>query len=143
MARRSTDSGLSDRDRNVLLRLEKHGWFVNKVMSDDTMPQFAYSFGLYERWKHPELILFGMPLDAMHTVINNAAKEISGGGSYADGGKTNDLFNEYPCAFRRVEPAWYPMTFKWTSWYYTSVDFPALQLVWPESQRALSMGVRV
>jgi hypothetical protein len=124
--------GLSDHDRSVLERLEKHGWFVNKIAGDERTPQFAYSFGLYERWQHPELILFGLDLNAMHTIVNDAGEKIRNGVRYIDGDITSDLFNEYPCAFRRVDPAWYPTTLSWAAWYYASADFPALQLVWPD-----------
>jgi len=50
---------------------EEHGWFVMKVGEDQDSPAFAYSFGLYEEFRHPEIIIFGLNLSHMHRHINN------------------------------------------------------------------------
>jgi hypothetical protein len=132
MTRQSTDSGLSEHERNVLQRLEATGWFVNKIAEDGEGPGFAYSFGLYERYRHPEIIIFGLPLDTMHRLINDIGKQVSGGKQYGDGDQSRDLLEDYTCVFRRVNPLRYRSTLTWTVWYYQSASFPALQLFWPD-----------
>ena len=88
MPRRSGDTHIDGRDRDLLLRLEQHGWFVMKVGAGDGEPAFAYSLGLFENFNHPEIILFGLDLDTMHTLINlNPAVEPvqTGAGNAATG----------------------------------------------------------
>jgi hypothetical protein len=132
MTRRSTDSGLSERDKSVLQRREEHGWFVNMVQADSDLPAFAYSFGLFEEFKHPESIIFGLDSAVMHNIINDAGDEIRKGTRHTDTTMTGDLLEGYDCAFRRVNPLQYRETCAWTVWFYESIEFPALQLFWPD-----------
>ena len=71
MTRHSTDSSLTEDERDVLRKRETTGWFVNEIAEDGEGPGFAYSFGLYERYRHPEIIIFGLPPDVMHQLIND------------------------------------------------------------------------
>jgi len=76
MTRHSTDTGLTERDVDLLKTLEKWGWFVTKVGAGDSESAFAYSMGLYENFHHPEIVLFGLDLEVMHRLINNAGSRI-------------------------------------------------------------------
>jgi hypothetical protein len=131
--RHSTDPGLSDRDRELLLRLETHGWYVIKVGAGAGEPAFAYSLGLYERFGHPELILFGLTLDTMHQLINDAGEQIKNGKRFEDGQHYDDLLDDYPCAFRLVRREEYGSHLTYTQWFYQGSDFPVLQMVWPDT----------
>ena len=132
MPRHSTDLGLSDTDRELLRRLESHGWYVIKVGASDVEPAFAYSLGLYEKFRHPELILFGLDLETMHQLINDAGEQISKGHQYESGQQYGDLLDDYPCAFRVVTREKYGRHLTYTQWFYNGSDFPALQMVWPD-----------
>jgi uncharacterized protein DUF4262 len=133
MARHATDTGLSEHDRNVLERREDHGWFVMKIAEDDRGPGFAYTFGLYEEFKHPELVLYGLDPGHMHRLLNDAGKRIKAGTRYyQDGDVIHDLLEGYRCAFRSVNPRWYSKTCTWALWFYQQRSFPVLQLVWPD-----------
>ncbi len=135
MTRRSTDADLTPHERDVLQRLELTGWFVNIIAEDERGPGFAYSFGLYERFQHPEIILFGLGGKVMHELINEIGEAVKRGHRYGEGDETSDLLaGGYPCRFKQVNPRWYPETLTWTSWFYRSTDFPALQLFWPDKQ---------
>lgn len=59
--------------------IQAHGWHVVKVMADASGPAFAYSIGLFETFKHPEVLLFGFEPDLMHCIINNVGSEIRNG----------------------------------------------------------------
>jgi hypothetical protein len=132
MTRHSTDSGLTEHERDVLRKLETSGWLVNKIAEDEEGPGFAYSFGLYERYRHPEIIIFGLPPDIMHRLINDIGKQVASGKGYSDGDETRDLLEDYACVFRRVNPLRYKETLTWATWFYESSYFPALQLFWPD-----------
>src|SRR5437016_1622877 len=79
MTRHSTDAGLDEKDVKLLETLEKWGWFVTKVGAGQGEPAFAYSMGLYENFHHPEIVLFGLDLEVMHRLINNAGSQIRDG----------------------------------------------------------------
>lgn len=132
MTRHSADPGLTEHERDVLQRLETTGWFVNKIAEDDQGPGFAYSFGLYERFQQPEIIIFGLPPDIMHRLIDDIGKLMGAGKRYNDGDETRDLLEDYACVLRRVNPLRYRETLTWTAWFYESCTFPALQLFWPD-----------
>ena len=91
MTRHSTDTGLDEKDAKLLETLEKWGWFVTKVGAGDGEPAFAYSMGLYENFHHPEIVLFGLDLDVMHRLINNAGSRIRDGLKFEEGQKYDDL----------------------------------------------------
>jgi hypothetical protein len=132
MTRKSSDTDLTEHEKDVLTRLEATGWFVNKVAADKIGPGFAYSFGLYDSFNHPEIILFGLPPETMHQLINDIGKQLQNGIRYADGDQTHDLLEGYVCQFGLVDRHWYKTTLTWAGWFYKSVDFPALQLFWPD-----------
>jgi len=134
MSRHSTDPDLSEQEVSVLLRREQHGWFVNRIFEDATGPAFAYSFGLYEEFGHPEIIIFGLPLETMHHLINDIGNRVRDGHRYSAGDQTRDLLKGYTCAFGMVNPLQYRKTCTWTIWFYESYRFPALQLFWPDKQ---------
>jgi len=134
MTRRSTDAGLDAKDVKLLETLEKWGWFVIKVGAGDSEPAFAYSLGLYENFNHPEIILFGLELEGMHRLINDAAERIKKGQRYDECRRYDDLLEGYQCEFRKVNPSHYDGLLNYTLWYYKNARFPVLQLVWPDLQ---------
>ena len=132
MTRHSNDPGLDEHDAKLLETLEKWGWFVTKVGAGDIEPAFAYSMGLYENFHHPEIVVFGLDLDVMHQIINNAGAGVREGQKFEEGKKYDDLLQDYPCVFRRVDPTHYDGLLNYAVWYYEGSHFPALQLIWPD-----------
>lgn len=132
MVRLSSDSGLSERDFTLLETLEQRGWYVIKVGATETEPAFAYSLGLYEHFRHPEIILFGLDLETMHRLINAAGEQIRQGQIYEEGRRYADLVKDYSCEFRIVNPRHYKGLVTYALWYYQGSPFPVLQLVWPD-----------
>jgi hypothetical protein len=130
--RRSGDADIHERDRNLLLRLERHGWFVMKVGAGDGAPAFAYSLGLFENFNHPEIILFGLDLETMHTLINDVGELVRSGQRFAAGDTSDQLLDGFTCAFRPVAKSQYGAHVTYTVWYYGNEEFPVLQLVWPD-----------
>ena len=134
MSRRSTDPNLSEHEASVLKRREQHGWFVNSIAEDADGPAFAYSFGLYEEFGHPEIIIFGLPEATMQQLINDVGRKVQSGVKYFAGDRTSELIEDYTCAFGAVNSLQYRKTCTWTVWFYEGDSFPALQLFWPDKQ---------
>jgi hypothetical protein len=107
MPRHSTDANLTEHEISVLQRREQHGWFVNRIAEDASGPGFAYSFGLYEEFGHPEIIVFGLAEETMHRLINDVGKLVRCGAEYSAGDQTSDLLKGHTCAFGMVNPLQY------------------------------------
>jgi hypothetical protein len=137
MPRHSTDTNLSEHEISVLQRREQHGWFVNLIAADSSGPGFAYSFGFYREFSHPEIIVFGLVEETMHRLINDLGEQVRSGVRYSAGDQTSDLIKGYTCAFGMVNPVRYRETCTWAVWFYESDVFPALQLFWPDKQNRL------
>ena len=86
----------------------------------------------YENLDHPEMVLFGLDVDVMHHLINDAAKQIQRGVKHEEGHRYDDLIAGYSCEFRVVPPVRYKGFLNQTIWYYNGSPFPTLQLVWPD-----------
>ena len=132
MVRHSTDKDLHEKDAELLHTLEEWGWFVIKVGAGDAEPAFAYSIGLYENFKHPEIILFGLDLGVMHRLINDVGKRIREGQRFDEARRYDDFFKGYQCEFRNVNPSRYEGLLTYDIWYYKRSPFPVLQMIWPD-----------
>jgi hypothetical protein len=126
MVRRSTDVDLDEKDAKLLESLEQWGWFVTKVGVSDSAPAFAYSMGLPENLKHPEIIISALELGMMHRLINVAGKRVRQGHGYKEGQRYDDLLKGYPCEFRKVNPNHCYGLFDYAIWYYKGLPFSTL-----------------
>ena len=72
-------------DAQMRADIATYGWHVVKVLEDDEGPAFAFTIGLWQRFQHPELIVFGLPLETMHQMLNGAGAAVRAGRPYAAG----------------------------------------------------------
>jgi hypothetical protein len=121
-------------DAQIQADIDTYGWHVIKVCEDDEGPGFAFTIGLFRRFQHPELIIFGLPPDTMHLMLNAAGEAIRAGRSYTPGNDYDDILEGYDCTFRTVPRRQYKEYLGYARWYYQGDDFPALQLVWPDRE---------
>jgi hypothetical protein len=121
-------------DRKLLADVEQHGWHVMGVEEDDEGPAFAYSIGLYRSFRHPEVIVLGLPVQVMHRLINAVGEEVRSGERFEHLDESDEVLDGYNVAFRTVEWRHYGDYFGYARWFYRGDGFPALQCVWPDSQ---------
>jgi hypothetical protein len=119
-------------DRKVRREVEQYGWHVLNVIPEGEHAPHSYSIGLFATFKHPEIVIIGLPADTAHRFINNIAEEIKDGGTFAADSRHDHLMEGYDVAFVRVEDAAYPEYFGRAIEYYGGVAFPVLQMVWPD-----------
>src|SRR5262245_36961608 len=120
--------------RKVIRDVNTHGWHVVKVSALDEHPGWAFSIGLFYTFRHPEILMFGLSLDLMHRLINSLGEEVRTGRRFETGFEHDDLVEGYRCAFRDVDPAWYPSVLGFATWYYKRAAFPTIQCFWPDKQ---------
>jgi Domain of unknown function (DUF4262) len=122
---------MSGADAKVLGDINEYGWHVVKVFSKSDGPDFAYSIGLYESFRHPEILVVGLALDTMHQIINNIGADVKAGKMFEAGSQYPDILDNYDCAFREVLKNNYAHLFGWAISHYKGTEFPAIQCVWP------------
>lgn len=112
--------------------IEKYGLVVNQIEATEYLPSFAYSIGLWETYKHPEIICFGLSIELMHEIINDVAALIKDGQTIVAGEVNTEIFKDARAAFLPVDKRNIADYFNPAISYYNTDDFPALQLVWAD-----------
>jgi hypothetical protein len=121
-------------DQQVLDDVAKLGWHVMNVLNLPDSPGWAFSIGLYKTFKHPEVVVFGLNPDLMHSIINSVGEAIRSGKQFKDGEQYPDLIEAYSCMFKTVNAAWYQPFLGYANWFYGGTDYPVLQCIWPDKE---------
>jgi hypothetical protein len=124
-----------DSDRKLLEDVRSFGWHLTGVAADEEGPAFVYSVGLYESFRHPELIVFGLPVDTLFQMINALGDEVQAGARFDDGVESDGALEEYLVTFRTVDRTHYREYLGCARWFYQGNEFPALQCLWPDTKR--------
>lgn len=99
-------------------------------------PGFAYTVGMWETWKQPELLSVGLPREVAHSIYWDIARRIEAGGDgarYRDGDVADGLLEGgYKVAFRAIAPPHHPLAF--ARRHYGKARFEAVQMVYPDEQ---------
>jgi hypothetical protein len=143
-------SGLKPLDAKFLAGIEQYGWFVTKVapVVGDDGGCFAYSTGLYFRFRQPEIVMFGLSLEVMHKIINVIGNEMKRGITFVPDQDYSDVLERYSCRFKFVDRSQYKAHLGRSIWFYEKYDFPTLQCFWPDKngyfpwQSECSPGIR-
>ncbi len=114
------------------LNIEKYGLQVIMVDSSSYLPSFAYSIGLWEKYKHPEIICFGLPRDLSHAILNDVADLVKEGDNLTPNKTYLNIFKDSKAEFLKVDQENINDYFKVTIKHYNSDLFPALQLIWTD-----------
>jgi len=112
--------------------IEKFGLSVILIQATDYLPSFAYSIGLWQEFGHPEIICFGLSIETLHGLINDAAEMVKNGGTFEAGKQYDDFFESGTTEFVTVDSRNLPDYFGTAIDFYDSSDFSALQLVWTD-----------
>ncbi len=113
------------------------GWKVMGIAGDKENPGFAYTIGLYHNYKHPEIILFGLPIEIALTLLNDVGDRVKGGEVIQPNVTYTDLVQKYPVLFKAI-----PNNDSDTREdllgiavrFYGHVNFPVFQFIWTDSK---------
>lgn len=112
--------------------IEKFGLHVIIVSSTPYLPSFAYSIGLWETYRHPEVICFGLSNDLGHAIINDIAEIIKGGEELKIGKTYLEIFKDSKACFLEVDRRNIADYFGAALNYYGNNHFEALELIWTD-----------
>ena len=97
------------------------------------LPSFAYSAGIDESWRHPELIVFGLDYDLSTRLITEIANLIRKGASFTD--QSGDYrIVDMNVRFLEVPISGAKQYLRETASYYGEKKFRVLQILWADEQ---------
>jgi hypothetical protein len=109
-----------------------YGWHVVGVEPEANAPMWAFTIGLFQRFGHAEILIFGDDFSVMHGVLNTIGEIMRAGGSLVADAVSEDVFEGCAAHFKPVHRRWYGPTLGTAVRYYDSEDFPVLQCFWPD-----------
>lgn len=88
----------------ISANIAEHGWHVTAVGEDHRggMPTFAYSVGMTETLRHPELLMIGMDPSLAQRLINDVGRLIRAGEKFGDWDRSDRVIKGFPVVFRLV-----------------------------------------
>ncbi len=121
-----------DDDIEIPRKIEQYGWMVIMIEATAYLPSFAYTIGLWQTYKHPEIISFGLTVKTLHIVLNNAGEQVKEGKSIEINKTYHDFFESSRTKFIKLDPKNIPDYFGTAINYYKTREFPAIQLIWTD-----------
>jgi hypothetical protein len=118
-------------DAKVQADIARHGWHIVILRPEADAPGWAHTIGLWERFAHPELIVFGSEPRRLGALVNALGERVRGGVRF-EPGETDGVLEGLPFAFRAVAPRWTNVFLGNAAWHYRSEGFSALQGFWPD-----------
>jgi hypothetical protein len=95
-------------------------------------PAFAYTVGLYENYRQPEVIVFGLDVTLMQEILNGCGRRVKAGHALPLDAPFPDVLEDHDVRFRVVRgKESYDKHLGYAIWFYRGHDFPVVQLVWP------------
>jgi hypothetical protein len=119
-------------DLRVIADVAQSGLHVVRGVSTGEAPAFAFSIGLFRRFDHPEVAIFGLGPDVLEQAVRRLGERIRAGERFEDGDVVDGVVSGRAVAFRRVVLRHYPPYLGYAVWYHGGPRFPALQAIWSD-----------
>ena len=109
-------------EMRVMDNVRNHGCQVQFVFDPDGQePDFSYSIGFPISVQQPEVIVFGLARELMHSMVNAIRQDCKGGMVLADGMRIAGLLEGFDCVARHVtDKAAIEKHLGWAIWYHRS-----------------------
>jgi hypothetical protein len=88
MIERFRNRELAEQEQKVLRDVEGHGWSVMNIREQDGAPGWAFTIGLFENYRHPEVAIFGMQPESRHKILNWIGDNARDGNPFESGPRT-------------------------------------------------------
>jgi hypothetical protein len=121
-----------DRERRNARLVRTYGWSVTGVLGD-TMPDWAYSIGLWHSYGSVEVCLLGIPQQRAMTIVNTVGQLVRDGQALSPGHRLAGIIDGHELTLAPVHSSWYDRLFGAAIDYYQRPPFPVVQLLWPDT----------
>jgi len=118
-------------EEHIIETADKFGWYVAKFNATEYLPSFAYTIGLWKNYKHPELIIFGLMADTLHSILNVGGDIVKRGNKLDANQKSDELFENSKAFILEVNQKNLKDYFGYGIWF-NNGNFPAYQIVWTD-----------
>jgi Domain of unknown function (DUF4262) len=118
--------------------IAKYGWQFQFVFDNEgEHPPFAYSIGFEESYNHPEIMIFGLKREIMHSMLSHVASEIKGGKVYELDKKTKNVFSgDYDVMFKNLNESYHP-EYAGIAMDYYNKPIRIYVMLWPDKNNVL------
>lgn len=124
-------------DERLLEDVATYGWHVAIVPPEEDSPGWAYSVGFLSTFGHPEVVVFGLPPEDAHALVNDVGDHIRNGVPVQEGAAIGDLVPGRVCAVRGVARRWKSTLFEAALWFHGREDVPILQILRADAEGRL------
>lgn len=132
---RAITDDLTDAGRQVLQDVTEHKAHVLHVTDDDGVPKFSYTIGLWHHFEQPEVIVFGLDVEAAEELLQNVVASCAEGARFAHGDKREELLVGFAVRFLDVADEAARAHLGAATWAYEGGDYRCVQLVWPDKEK--------
>ncbi|MBS0190311.1 MAG: DUF4262 domain-containing protein [Phycisphaerales bacterium] len=127
---------LDQSEQKIVDDVRAVGWHCLCIEADDSGPSFAYTIGLQITFRHPEVIIFGLPPQTAHGVLSSIVDLLKKGRAFTTACTAADVLEEYTVAFDVARPEQIDEYFGAGLWYRRYLRLQSLlhavQCFWPD-----------
>lgn len=131
---RAHSDDLVPAEHKLLDDVAQYGVHIVHVAEAGGRPGFSFTVGLWHNFEQPEVLVFGLPDEVAHELLNAVADAADDGRKFLDQQRHEELLVGYPVRFVAVPAHAYAGHLGLARWAYEGDDFPCVQLVWPDKQ---------
>jgi hypothetical protein len=117
----------------MLTNIRRDGYHKMGVFSEtEGEPEFSYTVGLFHTYEHPEVIIFGLEINAEFAVLHTVQELVANGMMFSHGDESFEVLDGTSVVFVDFSRVKYDEYLGQAENFYQSDDFPVLMLVWPD-----------
>lgn len=117
--------------KRIWTDIEGYGWHVIKVQEDEYGPSLVHSIGFTHSFKHPEVLVIGLEIEAAHSLINRIGDAIRNGLVLQSQQFYSNLLEDIDCYITMVDLDFYKEYVGYAEQFYGGNSFSLLQCVYP------------
>jgi hypothetical protein len=128
---------LSALDARVLREIHTDGWQIAGVLGGDPDRDsgYAYSIGFFHSLGHPEVILFGLPLDTCMRAVNVIGIDTQSGKRFEPNRVYAGILQRpHRVCFKEIDRKHFRNYIGYALWFYEADPFPLFQCFWSDER---------
>lgn len=110
--------------------VDKQGWAIMPIFGENV--RFCYTIGLWQNYRHPEIIMIGLPMELSSNTLSFAACQVQHSQKVyqPEVEYFEEFFQNSKTIFKPVAKSNYDYYFGMALRYYGNIEVPPLQLFW-------------
>ncbi|WP_017446138.1 DUF4262 domain-containing protein [Gayadomonas joobiniege] len=133
-----TNNKYKKQHKRIAENIKNYGWQFQFVFDKEGKKvDFAYSIGFERSFDHPEIMIFGLKRETMHSLLSSIAGELKNGKEYKPNTKvTGVLSGNYEVMFKPLDEKWHNELAGIAARYYAK-SFRIYVMLWPDKNNTL------